>query len=88
MTDAITTNITADALEEWLIDRVATYGEISPSSFTVTTSLAELGFNSVYALTLCGDIEDAFDIDVEPSLIWDHSNISALAETLCRQLAL
>lgn len=86
MTDAIITSTTSDALRAWLTERVAMYGEIEPSSFTVTTPLAELGFNSVYALTLCGDIEDAFDIDVEPSLIWDHPNIGALADALADRL--
>lgn len=84
MTDATTT--TPEALEAWLTERVAMYGEIEPTSFTVMTPLAELGFNSVYALTLCGDIEDAFNIDVEPSLIWDHSTISALADALSSRL--
>lgn len=87
MTDAINTSSTSVAeLRNWLIGRVSTYGEIPPEDFTVDTPLVELGFNSVYALTLCGDIEDTYDIDADPSLIWDNSTIAELASAIDEML--
>ncbi|TFD06320.1 acyl carrier protein [Cryobacterium sp. TMT1-66-1] len=73
---------TSEHIASWIISRVAAYGEIDPGTFTVDTSLADLGFNSVYALTLCGDIEDAYDIDVDPTIIWDHPTIRGLASAV------
>jgi acyl carrier protein len=69
-------------IEEWLISRVAAYGELSSDAFTVDTPLSDLGFNSVYALTLCGDIEDTYGIDVDPTVVWDHPTIRELSAAL------
>lgn len=73
---------TVDALESWLRDRVATYGEVDPGAFTEDTPLTDLGFSSVYALTLCGDIEDTFGLDVEPTVVWENPTIRRLAAAL------
>lgn len=69
-------------IADWLRGRVATYGELAPDSFSDDTPLADLGFTSVYALTLCGDIEDTFGLIVEPAVVWHHPTIRELAVAL------
>ena len=71
--------ITETELEEWLSSRVVAYGKVKEGSFTVETPFTELGLDSVYALTLCGDIEDAYGIEVDAFIVWDHQNIRELA---------
>ena len=39
-----------------------------------------------YALTLCGDIEDAYGIEVDPLIVWDYPTIRELAGGLAEQL--
>ncbi|HEY9307058.1 MAG TPA: acyl carrier protein [Microbacterium sp.] len=72
--------LTATEIEQWLVGRVVAYGKMQPDDFTVDTPLAELGLDSVYALTLCGDIEDEFELEVDPTIVWDHPTIRELAE--------
>ena len=72
--------LTATEIEQWLVGRVVAYGKIQADDFTVDTPLAELGLDSVYALTLCGDIEDEFQLEVDPTIVWDHPTIRELAE--------
>ena len=67
---------------DWLRGRVVTYGELAPDSFSDDTPFADLGFTSLYALTLCGDIEDTFGLVVEPKIVWDHPTIRELADAL------
>ncbi|MGA4848560.1 acyl carrier protein [Streptomyces sp. G5(2025)] len=73
------TDITRPQLQKWLIQRVGEYLEMSPDDLDPDSPLAELGLDSVYALALCGDVEDAFGITVEPTLAWDHPTVTALA---------
>lgn len=73
-------------LKPWLAERVAGYLEIEAAELDSTAPLAELGLDSVYALTLCGDIEDAFGIEVEPTLAWDYPTLDLLTEALREQL--
>lgn len=66
-------------VEQWLTGRVVAYGKVAPDSFTPDTPLSELGLDSVYALTLCGDIEDEYQLDVDPTIVWDYPTIRELA---------
>ena len=73
-------------LQDWLSSRVVAYGKVEEGSFTLDTPLTELGLDSVYALTLCGDIEDAYGIEVDPLIVWDYPTIRELAGGLTEQL--
>jgi hypothetical protein len=45
-------------LRAWLTNRVAEYLRLPAPEIDTSTQLAEYGLDSVYALALCGDIED------------------------------
>lgn len=76
----MTVDITASAVQTWLTDRVLAYGKATPDGFTPDTPLSELGLDSVYALTLCGDIEDQYGLEVDPTIVWDYPTIRELAD--------
>lgn len=76
-----------DDIRAWLIQRVGEYETEGDAPVTGETPLAELGFSSVYALTLCGDIEDQYGLEVEPTLLWDQNTIGDLAGTLVSLLS-
>jgi acyl carrier protein len=71
----------------WLTGRIAEYREIPASDVDPELPLAELGLDSVYVLSLCGDIEDRFGLEVEPTIAWDYPTVDALAAHLCAELA-
>jgi acyl carrier protein len=39
-----------------------------------------MGVDSVHALSLVGDVEARFDIDVDPTMIFDYPTLSHIAE--------
>ena len=39
-----------------------------------------MGVDSVHAVSLVGDVELHFDIDVDPTMIFDYPTLSAIAE--------
>ncbi|WP_327320533.1 acyl carrier protein [Streptomyces sp. NBC_01235] len=76
-----------DEMRAWIIERVSYYlpdlaGRIGPQ-----TALAGLGLDSVYAVALCGEIEDTWLLTVEPTLIWDVDTVEALAERVLALIA-
>jgi acyl carrier protein len=42
--------------------------------------LAEMGVDSVHALSLVGEVEMRFDIDVDPTMIFDYPTLARIAE--------
>jgi acyl carrier protein len=71
-----------DAIRAWLVGRIAFYLQRSGTEIDPDLPLVELGLDSVYAMTLSGDVEERFDIEVEPTMAWDHPTVNALARYL------
>jgi acyl carrier protein len=71
-----------EAIRDWLIERVAFYLERGVQDVHPDALFVEIGLDSVFSLTLCGDLEDRFGCVLEPTITWDHPTITALAAHL------
>ena len=71
---------------DWLTDRVAAYLNTEPAAIATDSSIGDYGMDSVFALTLCADLEYEFGIVVEPTLAWDYPTIDAMAAYLTEEL--
>jgi acyl carrier protein len=78
---------TRSSIKSWLTERVASYVRLSAGTIKSDVPLAEYGLDSVYALTLTGDIEDYLSISLDSTLMWDHPDIDGLSEVLIQKLA-
>jgi acyl carrier protein len=76
-----------EAIRTWLTERVAYFLDVRPQDIAADDLLVEIGLDSVYALTLCGDVEEEFGILVEATLAWDHPTIDALTAHIHSELA-
>ncbi|MEU1513054.1 acyl carrier protein [Streptomyces sp. NPDC005811] len=74
-------------IRTWLVERIAYYLDRPADEIDPSGPLVEIGLDSVYALTLCGDVEDEFGILVEPTMAWDHPTVDALTAHLAEQVA-
>ncbi|MFF4387872.1 MULTISPECIES: acyl carrier protein [unclassified Streptomyces] len=84
MTDTAdrTVPVSAEDIRAWLTNRVAFYLEVPADSILPDAKFVEMGLDSVYAMTMCGDIEDRFELEVEPTIAWDHPTVAALTAHL------
>ena len=64
----------------WLTTRLAAYLEVPATAIELMVPLAEMGVDSVHAISLVGDVEAHFDIDVDPTMIFDYPTLSHIAE--------
>jgi acyl carrier protein len=73
-------------IRAWLLERVAYYLERPAGEVGTGDHLVEVGLDSVYAMTLCGDVEDHFGLAVEPTMAWDHPTIDAMTAFLAAEM--
>ena len=72
----------AEAIQGWLIDRLAVILEIEPNQIDVGQDFEEYGLESAEAINLSGDLEDYLGCRLPPTLLWEYQNIEALAQYL------
>ncbi|GAA2911215.1 hypothetical protein GCM10010517_77710 [Streptosporangium fragile] len=76
-----------DDIRDWLGEQVASYVMRSPREIDPLVPIAQYGMDSVYALSLCGDIEARYGLPVEPTLAWEHPTVAAIADHLRGRLS-
>ncbi|WP_062985649.1 acyl carrier protein [Nocardia anaemiae] len=74
-------------IEYWLVTRVADYTDRAPHEVDPTVPLAELGMDSVSAVSLCGEIEDRWPLDLDPTIVFEYPTIADIADYLTAELA-
>jgi thioester reductase-like protein len=70
------------ALQTWLISKVAHVLKVSPQSIDVDTSLISYGLDSVQAVSISGELESTLGCRLTASLLWDYPTIGALTQYL------
>ncbi len=75
-----------DEIQAWVAERIAYYLSVPVSDLDPDGRLVDMGMDSIYSLTLCGDIEDRFDCEVAETVAWDHPTINLLAAHLRDEL--
>jgi 8-amino-7-oxononanoate synthase len=79
---ALNTAHQAEAIQGWLIDKLAEILEIEPNQIDVGQDFEEYGLESAEAINLSGDLEDYLCCRLPPTLLWEYQNIEALAQYL------
>ncbi|TRV03200.1 MAG: acyl carrier protein [Microcystis wesenbergii Mw_QC_B_20070930_S4] len=86
MNAALVEEFSRESLTQWLVEKVAHYLEKNPSEIDPHQHLADYGLDSVYAIRLCGDIEELIKMPVEPTLVWDYPSIDEMVQFLEQEL--
>lgn len=75
------------AIGEWLIGRIRFYGQVEDDDVTLDAHLVDLRLDSIFAMTLCGDIEDEYDIVVDPTFLADMTTLGDVSRGLSARAA-
>lgn len=69
----------AEQIRTWLVERVAHYLDCPAAAIDPDAPLTDHGLDSTYTFALCSDIEDTFDLIIEPPIVlWNLETLSAL----------
>lgn len=74
-------------IRSWLRERVAFYLDQPGESIEPDVPLTDYGMNSIYGVSILGDIEDEFGVEFETIPTWTHPSINHIAKYLESMLA-
>jgi acyl carrier protein len=74
--------MTSEQLEAWLIEQLSRQLKVPPGDIDPVRRLEEYGLDSLEAVSLTGEIEVLLGRPVDPTILWDHPSIRAVATHL------
>jgi acyl carrier protein len=72
----------ASGLEGVLLHLLARFLRRDPDSIDPDRPLQEYGVDSLDAVMLVGDLEDALDVELPATVQWDHPSLRSIAQVL------
>ena len=60
---------------------------VKKSEVDLSKTFTGYGLDSIDALTLIGDLEDEFEIELPSTLLWDFNNINEMAEYVAKNFS-
>ncbi|WP_169051699.1 acyl carrier protein [Flavobacterium sp. H122] len=73
---------TVAEIQNWLISKISSQLNLSPSDIDITTELATYGLDSMDAVMISGELEDALEIELASTVLWDYPTIESLSAFL------
>ncbi|MEN1678303.1 MAG: AMP-binding protein [Planctomycetota bacterium] len=83
--DGLSAELAAERIEEWMVEWLATKTDLDASAFDRDRPFAELGLDSLTAVELSGELEEAFGVPLPPVVAWNYPTPAALARYLAEQ---
>jgi len=71
-----------DQIAQRVIGVIASYAELETDQVSLTTSFEDLGFDSLDALSLITELEDAFDISISDEEVYSIATVHDAVEVL------
>jgi acyl carrier protein len=79
--------IDRESVRQWLTGKIAEYRKLDAATIESDVPLANYGLDSVIAVTLTVDVEERYDLVLEPDTFWEYSTIDLLADLIATQLS-
>ena len=83
----ITTNqVDKESIQAWFLANLAEKLKMDISEIDVQASFMDYGVSSIIMVEIEGELEDWLEVELDPTLLWDHPSIESLAEYLVNEL--
>lgn len=67
---------------ELLIEKISAHVKIDAESLDPARNLDEIGLSSLKAVIISGELEDAFEIEIDPIIMFENKTINEVAEKI------
>lgn len=72
---------------DFLSERLARFTRQDVAAIRPDAVLVDLGLQSIDAVLLSGEVEDRFEIELDPATIFEHETLESFAAEISRRLS-
>lgn len=80
-------NITHNDIMQFVLEKVALRTKKPLESLTGDTQLAEVGIDSLNAVLICGYLEDQYELEIEPMVMFQYKTANQVAQAILDMLS-
>lgn len=78
--------ITENDIKQFVLEKVALRTKRPVAELTGDTLLAEVGIDSLNAVLICGYLEDEYDLEIEPMVMFQYKTANQVAKAILDML--
>ncbi|MBN8294610.1 acyl carrier protein [Rhodobacter sp. NTK016B] len=78
----MTTKTTLSDIQDFLQARIAKFTGTEASQLGADSVLLDLGLQSIDAVILSGEVEDEFQTEINPSMIFEHETLGSFSQAV------
>jgi len=82
----ITNQVNKESIQSWFLTNLAQKLKIDINEIDVQASFMDYGVSSIVMVEIEGELEEWLEVELDPTLLWDHPSIESLAEYLAEEL--
>ncbi|MDP5191499.1 acyl carrier protein [Rheinheimera baltica] len=79
-------HITKDTIVKFVLEKVALRTKKAISDLHGDTQLADVGVDSLNAVLICGYLEDEYELEIEPMMMFQHKTANQVAAAIYAML--
>ena len=81
-----TSQVDKESIQTWFLTNLAEKLKMDINEIDVQASFMDYGVSSIIMVEIEGELEDWLEVELDPTLLWDHPSIESLAEYLVDEL--
>jgi acyl carrier protein len=80
-------HVTHEQVVDFVLGKVAYRTKTSVDQLTGDTLLADVGIDSLNAVLICGYLEDEYELEIEPMIMFQYKTANQVANAICEMLS-
>ncbi|WP_394201662.1 acyl carrier protein [Shewanella waksmanii] len=74
--------VSEDSITQFVLEKLAIRTAIPLKDLTEDTLFSDIGVDSLKAVLICGYLEDEYELEIDPSLMFKHQSAKQVAKAL------
>jgi acyl carrier protein len=79
--------VTKEQIVDFVLGKVSARTKTPLDQLTGETQLASVGVDSLNSVLICGYLEDKYEIEIEPMIMFEYKTANQVAEALLEMLS-
>ncbi|QIE42979.1 acyl carrier protein (plasmid) [Rhodobacteraceae bacterium SC52] len=80
-------DVNETALFSFLREQIAQRTRSEPETISEDMTLSDIGLQSIDAVLVCGEVEDRFNVEIDPAEIFEHDSLREFAQSVLSRMA-